>query len=346
MKLSEIVEWLSECDISSYVIGDETQQIVQVAGLTDAQDGEISFFSDKRRCNELKSTKASAVLITKEMADQTNANKIVVDVPYVAYAYIAQKLNPSKIHPGIHPESFVASSAIIPSSCQVDPGAYIAEGVQMGENCVVNYGSVIEEGTVLGDNCRIYPNVTIMDNCVLGNSVTVESGTVIGGQGFGFANQKGKWIRIPQLGRVIIGSNCWIGNNCTIDRGALEDTVIGDNCILDSLIHIAHNVEMGAGCAAAAQVGIAGSTKIGNYCVFAGQVGVNGHIEIADKAMFNAKSGVTHSIKAPGSYSGFPAVETGSWQKTTVRLKNLEKMSKQIKQLEKELESIKKQLED
>lgn len=346
MKLSEVVEWLSECDISSYVIGDETQEIVQVAGLAEAQDGEISFFSDKRRRNELTATKASAILITKEMVDQTNANKVVVDVPYVAYAYVAQKLNPEKIHPGVHPESFVASSAVIPSSCQVDAGVYIAEGVQMGENCIVNYGSVIEEGTVLGDNCRIYPNVTVMNNCVLGNAVTVESGTVIGGQGFGFANQKGKWIRIPQLGRVVIGNNCWIGNNCTIDRGALEDTVIGDNSILDNLVHIAHNVEMGTGCAVAAQVGIAGSTKIGSYCIFAGQVGVNGHVEVADKTMFNAKSGVTHSIKAPGSYSGFPAVETGSWQKTTVRLKNLEKMSKQIKQLEKELESIKKQLED
>lgn len=346
MKLSEIVALLVKNGVDAYLIGNETEEVCQVASLLDARQGSITFFSDKRRIAELEQTQATVVLLTEEMASFTSVNKIIVNDPYVAYAYVAQKLYKIPHQPQIDSNTFIAETAVVPDTCQIGFGAYIGENVVLGDKCVIGSGSVIEAHAVLGDNCHLYPNVTVMNNCVLGNHVTIESGTVIGGQGFGFANQKGKWLRIPQIGRVVIGNNCWIGNNCAIDRGTIEDTVIGDNCILDNLIHMAHNVEIGQGTAIAGQVGFAGSTKVGEYCMFAGQAGINGHITVSDKSQFGAKAGITHSIKKPGSYSGFPAVDTADWQKTTVRLRNLEKMSQKIKLLEKELESIKKQLED
>lgn len=346
MKLSEIVELLEEKNVPAKVEGNASKFITQVAALADAQPEHISFFSDKRRLEELKKTRADAVLISDEMKEYFEGNKVVVSDPYVAYAYVAQALNPQKIYAGIHPNSTISKAAMIPDSCQIASGVTIEADVVLGENCVVGAGSFIGRGTQFGSNCHLYPNVTVMHNCLIGNDVTIESGTVIGGQGFGFANKMGKWLRIPQIGRVVIGNNCWIGNNCAIDRGAIEDTIIHDDCILDNLIHMAHNVQIGHGSAIAGQVGFAGSTKVGEYCMFAGQVGVNGHISLSANSQYGAKAGVTHTIKQPGSYSGFPAQETSSWQKNTVRLRNLEKMTKQIKQLEQEIQNIKKQLED
>lgn len=346
MKLSQVIDVLIEKGLKASLVGSESEEVFQVASLLGAETGNITFFSDKRRASELEKTKASAVLLTEEMASLTDVNKIIVDDPYVAYAFVAQRLNKQKHTPQIHSSACIAETAIVPPSCRIDAGVYIAEDVVLGENCTLGAGSVVEKGSKLGDDCYLYPNVTVMHDCLLGNNVTIESGTVIGGQGFGFANKNGKWLRIPQVGRVIIGNNCWIGNNCAIDRGAIEDTIIADDCILDNLIHMAHNVEIGEGSAIAGQVGFAGSAKIGKYCMFAGQVGVNGHISVSDKSQFGAKAGVTHTIKQPGSYSGFPAIETSDWQKSTVRLRNLDKMSKKIKQLEQELENIKKQLED
>lgn len=346
MKLSDIVALLAKKNVPAEIQGDASEIITQVAPLADAQPEQISFFSDKRRLKELKQTRATAVLLSDDMQTHFSGNKIIVSDPYVAYAHVAQALNPQTIQAGIHPNANISETAVIPQSCQIAAGVTIEADVVLGDSCVVGAGSFIGQGTQLGNHCRIYPNVTVMHHCILGDDVTIESGTVIGGQGFGFANQMGKWLRIPQIGRVIIGNNCWIGNNCAIDRGAIEDTIIHDDCILDNLIHMAHNVEIGHGSAIAGQVGFAGSTKVGEYCLFAGQVGVNGHITLSAKSQFGAKAGVTNNIKQPGSYSGFPAQETASWQKNTVRLRNLEKMTKKIKQLEQEIQNIKKQLED
>jgi len=170
--------------------------------------------------------------------------------------------------------------------------------------------------------------------------VIIKAGAVIGGDGFGWAPHQGRWEKIPQLGRVVIGNRVSIGNNVTIDRGALKDTQIGDDCIIDNLVHIAHNVQLGAGTAVVAQTGISGSTTIGKHNIIAGQVGFAGHIETVDGCQFMAKSGVTHSIKQPGSYSGFPAQPTAEWQKNTVRSRQLDKMAKQLKMLQKQLAEL------
>ena len=341
MKIVELVQILNEKGIEARLEGDSQAEIIQVAGLLKATSVQLSFYNDPKRLGELKQTKAGVTLVREDFNETITNTKIYVKDPYVAYAYLAQALNTTVICSGIARTATISNTAVVPKSCQIEENVVIGEHVHLGENCIVGCGSVIKTDSKLGDNVTIYSNVTIEKNTKIGHHSTIESGTVIGGQGFGFANDNGQWIRIPQIGRVVIGNHVWIGNNCSIDRGTIDDTMISDNCIIDNLVHIAHNVEIGYGTAIAGQVGFAGSTKIGQYNIFAGQVGVTGHIETADNAHFGAKAGITHAIKSSGSYSGFPAIETSTWQKTTVRVKTLDKMAKRIKLLEKELHEIK-----
>lgn len=345
MKAFEIVHLLEGQKIDVELVGDNNIEVKQVAGLVEATVSHLSFFNDPKRISELNNTAAGIVFLPKNINENITNTKIYVADPYVAYAILAQALNPRLISPGIAKTAIISSSAVIPNSCQVEPNVIIGDNVRLGENCKISNGSVINKNSRLGNNVTIYSNVTIEEKTNIGNDSSIESGTVIGGQGFGFANNKGTWLRIPQIGSVIIGNNVWIGNNCTIDRGTINNTIIGDNCIIDNLVHIAHNVEIGSGSAIAGQVGFAGSSKIGKNNIFAGQVGVTGHIETADNAHFGAKAGITNTIKTSGSYSGFPAVETPVWQKTTVRIKSLDKMAKKIRMLEKELQKLKLGLE-
>ncbi len=346
MNVTELLSILNDKGLECRLEGDAQVSVTQVSGLLEATENQLSFFNDPKRLIELKQTKAAVVLVRQDFEQSIASVKIFVKDPYVAYAYISQALNPIVIRSGIARTATISSSAVVPKSCQIEANVVIGDDVHLGENCIVGCGSVIKTHSELGDNVTIYSNVTIEKNCQIGSYSTIEAGSVIGGQGFGFANNQGEWIRIPQIGRVIIGCNVWVGNNCSIDRGTINDTIIADNCIIDNLVHIAHNVEIGYGSAVAGQVGFAGSTKIGKHNIFAGQVGVNGHIETADNSHFGAKAGITHSIKNAGSYSGFPAVETSAWQKSTVRVKTLDKMAKRLKLLENELNQLKIHIKD
>ncbi len=349
MDLINILEILQQNDIEVECHSQKNIKIDQVAGLKEATKMQLSFFNDIKRVEELKITQAGLILIQakfiEHLSKENKSNYLVVKDPYLAYAVLAQAFNPVKF-PLENASSAIILSDNISSDCHVGHNAVIEAGVVLQEQCVIEAGSFIGKNCQLGRNVHLAPNVTIMDNCIIGDNVTIESGSVIGGQGFGFANNAGQWVRIPQIGRVVIGSNIWIGNNCAIDRGAINDTIIADNCIIDNLVHIAHNVEIGEGSALAGQVGFAGSTKVGKYNIFAGQVGVAGHITLADGCQFGAKSGVTHTIKNPGSYSGFPAIETPKWQKMTVRTKALDKTAKKLKALEKQIQEIQKTLEE
>lgn len=341
MNVSEIIKLLEENKIQANTIGNSNASIEQVAGLSYAKSKHLSFFNDPKRLEELQKTNAGIVVLHNDFQEETKATKVCVEDPYVAYAIIAQALNPIVVKSGIASSAVVSLSATIPKSCQIGNNVVIESAVILGENCIICAGTVIKKSCTLGNDVHLSSNVTIEKNCHIGNNSSIEAGTVIGGQGFGFANNNGQWLRIPQIGSVIVGDNVWIGNNCAIDRGTLNDTVIADNCIIDNLVHIAHNVEIGYGSAIAGQVGFAGSTKIGKYNIFAGQVGVTGHIETADNCQFGAKSGVTHSLKQPGSYSGFPALDSATWQKNTVRIRTLDKTAKKIKELEKQIRELK-----
>lgn len=347
MKLSLLIDHLiaSGIDVACEAKTADIE-VERLSGLAEAGPTELSFFSDIKRAGELKETHAAAVLLKKENVELATCPTIVVEDPYYAYALIAQCLNPIVLEPAVHPSAVISASAIVPKSCQIDANVVISEDVFLGENVWIGANAYIGKNVTIGSQTHIYPNVTIMHGTVIGNQVSIESGTVIGGQGFGFAPHNGEWHRIPQTGKVLIEDKVWIGNNCSIDRGAINDTIIGENTIIDNLVHLAHNVVVGKGCAIVSQVGVSGSVTIGDHCVFAGQSGAAGHLNITDNVHLMARTGVTTSIDMPGAYGGFPHMPASDWQKKMARINRLEKTNARIKKLEEEFQELKKQLED
>lgn len=343
MQLKKVIHHLSEHGLNVELIGDDSIEISQVSGLDIAKQNEISFLTDKKYLPHLRSSLASAVLLTKQNVGDYSFTQVVVENPYYAYALVAQLLNPFKISNGhVHTSAVIDSSVKVGLSTSIAANVVIEKEVTIGSNSIISAGTVIEESVIIGNDCKIGANVTICHNCVIGDNVIIEAGAVIGGDGFGWANNKGKWIKIPQIGQVIIGNNVSIGNNVTIDRGAIQNTIIEDNCIIDNQVHLGHNVEIGSGSAIAGQAGFAGSTILGKNCTVAGQVGFAGHLKTVDNCHFLAKSGVTHDINEPGAYAGFPAIKATDWQRNSVRTRNLDKIVKQIKQLEKQVELLSK----
>jgi UDP-3-O-[3-hydroxymyristoyl] glucosamine N-acyltransferase len=340
VQLSYIINQLVSLGVQVDLVGSGQTEIQQVAGLDHADSNHISFLNDKKYIHALQETQAGAVILSAAYSENCSVPHLIVDNPYYVYALVAQLLNPKTIGSGVHCDASVDTSAQLAKHVCVKAQAVVHAGVMIAQSTLIGSGAVIEENVQIGANCRIGSNVVICHDCVIGDDVIIEAGSVIGGDGFGWANHQGRWIKIPQVGRVIIGSHVSIGNNVCIDRGAIEDTVIADNCIIDNLVHIAHNVKIGEGSAIAGQVGFAGSTTLGAHCTVAGQVGFAGHLTIADNIHFLAKAGVTHNLDKPGAYAGFPAIPVSDWQKNSVRARNLDKMSKQIKQLQKQLDAL------
>ncbi len=325
--------------IDARVVGDENQIISAINSLTDAQPGEISFLSDKRLQQELMNTQASAVLVNEAAAKHCPVTAIIVDNPYAAYARTATLLYPQHMHlPGIHPSAIVDNNASIDITARVGPGTVVEAGVvieadaQIGPNCVIGQNAYIGKQTIL------IASVTINNDCKLGERNLLHPGVVIGSDGFGQANDNGKWIKIPQLGRVIIGDDVEIGANTAIDRGAIKDTVIEDGVRIDNLVQIAHNVRIGADSVIAGQTGISGSTRIGKSCMFGGTVALAGHLTITDHVILAGRSEVRQSIDKPGMYgSGTPLEPMKKWLKSAARFKQLDEMSKRLSELEKKL---------
>lgn len=345
MKVQSIVEFLAE-KLDNISVNETFLDIdiERISGLVEAVPGSVSFYSDAKRSAELSQTQASVVFIKPEDSGKAPCAEIQVSNPYLAYAYTSQLLYSDVMQSSIHPSAILDASVVIPECCKIEAGAVIEAGVTLSEGCWIGANSYLGKDSSVGQNSRIYPNVTIMHGCVIGNEVTIEAGTVVGGQGFGFAPEKGAWVRIMQIGRVVVEDNVWIGNNCAIDRGAINDTIIKKNTIIDNLVHIAHNVEIGDGSAIAGQVGFSGSTKIGKNCIFAGQSGTVGHIEITDNVQIMARGGVTRPITSSGVYAGFPHTDMTTWQKNTARINRLEKMQSKIKKLETEVSELKKEI--
>jgi UDP-3-O-[3-hydroxymyristoyl] glucosamine N-acyltransferase len=340
VQLSYIINQLAALGVQVDLIGSGQTEIQQVAGLDHADSNQISFLNDKKYIHSLQDTQAGAVILSAAYSENCSVPHLIVDNPYYVYALVAQLLNPQTVVAGIHCDASVDSTAKLAQSVCVKAQSVVQAGVMIDQNTLIESGAVIEENVQIGAHCRIGANVVICHGCVIGDSVIIEAGAIIGGDGFGWANHQGRWFKIPQVGRVIIGNHVSIGNNVCIDRGAIEDTVIADNCIIDNLVQVGHNVKIGEGSAMAAQVGIAGSTTLGAHCTIAGQVGFAGHLNIADNIHFLARAGVTHNLDKPGTYAGFPAIPVSDWQKNSVRARNLDKMSKQIKQLQKQLDAL------
>lgn len=326
--------------------GDSSTLIERVADIESAIPGSITFLSNKRFRHLLPETRASAVILSLDDLSLCPRPALISTNPYALYARVATVLHPDEdmqLPPSIHPSAVVADDAQIDSKATVAANAVIEGGVVVGAHTYIGPGVVIKQRVRIGAFSKLTANITICADCRIGDRVLIHPSAVIGSDGFGFANESGQWIKIPQLGKVIIGDDVEIGAGVAIDRGAINDTIIENGVKLDNQIHIAHNVILGAGTAMAAQSGIAGSTRIGAGCAIGGAVGILGHLEIAERTHLTAFSTVTHSIPEPGgSYSsGTPLEPSESWRRNRARFKQLDDMSKRIKRLEKMLNNKK-----
>lgn len=319
--------------------GAADKAISGLATLQEAGPDQLSFLANPQYRKYLPDCRAGAVLLTTADADSFGGDALIVANPYLAYAQLSHLFDrkPQALA-GVHPTALVAADAQVDGSASIgayaviEAGARIAAGVTVGAHCVIGARSLIGEGGWLA------PRVTLYHDVRIGKRVVIQSGAVIGGEGFGFANEKGVWQKIAQLGGVVIGDDVEIGANTTIDRGALADTLIGNGVKLDNQIMIAHNVQIGDNTAMAGCAGISGSTKIGKNCMIAGGVGMVGHIEVCDGVFVTGMTMVTRSITEPGSYSSGTAMQpAGEWRKSAARIRQLDDMARRLQQLEKQL---------
>jgi len=331
-------ELAQKLDVRLY--GDENYVVSRIATLASAEPESITFLADSRYRKYLKDSRAGAVILHEAEREFCPVNALVADNPYLTYAELTALFAPQESEEVlIHQSAVVHPEASVGRGVRLGPNVVIGRGAALGDDVTVGAGSVIGEGTVVGNHSVVHANVTVYHDCQIGQRVVLHAGAVIGSDGFGFANDKGKWVKIYQLGRVIIGDDVEIGANTSIDRGAIEDTVIGNGVKLDNQIQVAHNVTIGENTAMAGCVGIAGSAEIGSHCAIGGGVGILGHLKIADGVTVTAMSLVPNSIDKGGVYSsGTPLEPKAHWQKNYVRFKQLDDMARRLKKLEKALD--------
>lgn len=322
--------------------GPEALQITGLATLQEAGPGQLSFLANPQYRKYLDNSQAGAVLLKAADAESFAGNALVVADPYLAYARISHLFDPKpKAEAGIHPSAVVAEDAQVDASASIGPFAVIESGARIGANVSIGAHCFIGARCVIGEGGWLAPRVTLYHDVTIGKRVVIQSGAVIGGEGFGFANEKGIWRKIAQIGGVTIGDDVEIGVNTAVDRGALSDTRIGDGVKLDNQIQIAHNVQIGDHTAMAACVGISGSTRIGKHCMLAGGVGLVGHIDICDNVFVSGMTMVTRSITEPGSYSSGTAMQPlADWRKSAARIRHLDDMAKRLQQLEKRVDTV------
>ncbi len=320
--------------------GDATVVIDGVCTLHDGRAGGISFLANPRYRKYLPDARASAVILAAEHRVECPVAVLVSDNPYATYARVAALLSPDPVPvPGVHPTAVVGLGCRIDAGASIGPLCVIEEGVDIAHGVAIGPGCVIGRGVRIGEDTRLVANVTLCHDVQLGSRCVLHPGVVIGSDGFGHANEAGHWLKVPQLGSVRMGNDVEVGANTSIDRGALEDTVICDGVKLDNQIQVAHNVQIGAHTAVAGCVGISGSAKIGAYCMLAGGVGVVGHLEIADGTVVTGMSMVTKSITERGVYSsGLAAMPSAQWNKIVTRLKRLDDMARRLQTLERKLD--------
>lgn len=334
-------ELVSGLDVT--IKGDPNCVITGISPIQQSQSGHITFLSNPLYKKHLTATKAAAVILSEEEATDCPVNAIIASNPYYAYAKIAAIFNhPRPVSTGIHPTATVGSeTAIHPSAC-IAPHCTLGNHVKIGAHVVIGPNCVIGDDVEIGDETKLDANVTIYHQVKIGRRTCIASGAVIGSDGFGFANQQGVWHKVPQLGGVTIGHDVDIGANTTIDRGAVEDTIIDDGVKLDNLIQIGHNVKIGANTIMAGCTGVAGSTVIGKNCMIGGAVSIVGHIIIADNVMITGGTGVSKSIQVAGIYSSgvVGAVPNHEFRKNNARFYRLESLMQRVKALESTLKAM------
>lgn len=321
------------------VHGDAGCVLRRVASLERAQEGDVSFLSNPRFRRHLAGTRASAVILERSMLADCPVNALVSPDPYVTYAHVAGLLHPpAPAAPGVHASAVLGEDCALGEGVSIGPHVTLGRGVRLGRGVIVGAGCTIGDDVEIGDGGRLAPNVTVHGGVRIGLRALIHSGAVIGGEGFGFANERGVWIKIPQVGGVVIGDDVEIGSNTTVDRGALGDTVIEDGVKLDNQVQIAHNVRIGAHTAIAGCTGVAGSTSIGRRCAIGGGVGISGHLEIVDDVQVTGTTFVSQSIREKGVYSsGTPFEPVAAWRRNFVRMRQLDDMARRLHELEQAL---------
>jgi UDP-3-O-[3-hydroxymyristoyl] glucosamine N-acyltransferase len=320
--------------VDGRVGGDEGFLVEAIASLEEAGPRHLSFLTNPRYREAARRTRAGAVLVG-EGVELPGVNLLVARDPYLALSRLIEIF-----HPRTRPPEGIAHDAAIGADCVIDPSASVAARAVVGDRCrlgsrsVVMSGAVIGSDVSIGEDTWIHPNVTVYDGCVLGRRVTVHAGTVIGSDGFGFAREGRRYVKIPQVGNVIVKDDVEIGANTTVDRATLGSTVIDEGVKIDNLVQIGHNVRIGRDSILVAQVGISGSTRLGEGVTFAGQSGAVGHISIGDGAIVGAKSAVTRDVRPGAFVIGHPAIEAGSWKKAVAIIARLPELRRRLMRLE------------
>jgi UDP-3-O-[3-hydroxymyristoyl] glucosamine N-acyltransferase len=317
--------------------------VARTATLVGAGPDALSFLSNPKYRAQLTTTRAAAVVLTPEAAADCPTAAIVTPQPYLYFARVAQWLHPP-VRPAVGVHSSAVVEGVVSPSASIGPHVWIGPETVIGDDVVIAAGCSIGAGSTVGAGSWLHAGVRIYSNCIIGARAVVHSGVVIGADGFGFAREvDGSWLKIPQTGRVVIGDDVEIGANTTIDRGAIDDTVIGNGVKLDNQIQIAHNIHIGNHTAIAGCVGVAGSTHIGSHCTVGGAAMIIGHLNIADGVNISAGTFVAKSIAKAGNYSGsVPFLEHGAWLKNFSRLRHLDAMADKIRALETRLAELEK----
>ncbi|WP_426101024.1 UDP-3-O-(3-hydroxymyristoyl)glucosamine N-acyltransferase [Massilia sp. TSP1-1-2] len=348
-RLGELVDRLG-----GQLAGDPNTQVSAIAPLSEAGASHLSFLSNSKMRAQAALSGAAALILSSADDEVVGATfqgaRIVTNNPYAYFARAAQyfaALDAFVPLAGVAPSASVAPLAVVAASAHVGPHVTIEDGAQIGEGAVIDAGCFIGRGAVIGEGTHLFANVTFHARCQIGARGIIHSGAVIGTDGFGFANEGGVYIKIPQTGRVMIGDDVDIGANTTVDRGALADTILEDGVKLDNQIQIGHNCVIGAHTAMAGCVGVAGSAKIGKYCTFGGAAMVLGHLTIADHVHISSGSMVSRSILEAGQYTGFyPLAKNAEWEKSAAIVRNLAAMRDKIRTLEKTLKTLTEQKND
>ncbi|TPH26791.1 UDP-3-O-(3-hydroxymyristoyl)glucosamine N-acyltransferase [Haemophilus haemolyticus] len=327
--------------IGATVRGNADVVVENIAPLDKAQCHQLTFISNAKFRSLLKDSKAGILVVSEADVEfcSPESNLLIVKDPYVAYAILAQYMDTTpKAAQGIAPSAVVSSHASLGENVSIGANTVIEDGVVLGDNVIIGANCFVGKNTKIGANTQLWANVSIYHDVEIGINCLIQSGAVIGSDGFGYANDRGRWIKIPQVGQVIIGNNVEIGACTCIDRGALEATVIEDNVIIDNLCQIAHNVHIGTGTAVAGGVIMAGSLTVGRYCLIGGASVINGHMEICDKVTITGMGMVMRPITEPGVYSsGIPLQTNKAWRKTAALTLGIDEINKRVKALEKKI---------
>lgn len=338
MKLQEIAERLG-----GTVEGDGSLEITGVNGMELAEPGQITFLAEKKFKDKLNTSKASAVIVQKPL--ETDKAQVIHPAPALAFAKLLAEFHPiPQPQPGIDDKASIAEGVQLGKDVSISPFVVVGKDVVIGDNTVLHPGVVVHEGCRIGSNTTLFANVTLARDSVIGNHVVLHAGVVIGTDGFGYTpDEKGRHVKINQVGRVVIEDHVEVGSNTCIDRASFGETVIREGTKIDNLVQVAHNCDIGPHSIIVAQAGLAGTCKLGHHVVLAGQVGLADHVTIGPQVVVAAQAGVSKDIVEPGFYGGYPAVSAMSWKRYTTLLPKLPELSRKIQELEKRLNAIEKE---